>query len=257
MFVQNNRMVGHVLAVALLLLPFAAPTRSAEPEQAPLLVSGQDSYHTYRIPALIATQKGTLLAFCEGRKKGSGDSGAIDLLLKRGLDSGKTWQNTKLVWHDGNNTCGNPCPVVDANTGTRAGRRHLAAQHSQLPRQQPPAGRHEQGRRVDVVQAGRRCRPDRAVCQATLTRYPGSKGGLLFANPASKKREKLTVRLSRDKGKTWPISRVPRDGPAAYSCLAVLPDGNIGCLYERGNKSPYETIAFARFVPDWLTGAEE
>ena len=35
-------------------------------------------------------------------------------------------------------------------------------------------------------------------------------------------------------------------GPAAYSCLAVLPEGGIGCLYERGDKGPYETITFAR-----------
>jgi len=43
------------------------------------------------------------------------------------------------------------------------------------------------------------------------------------------------------------------DGPSGYSCLAVLPDGSIGCLYERGNKHPYETITFAHFTLDWLT----
>ena len=39
------------------------------PEHVPVFVSGQEGYHTYRIPSLIATRKGTLLAFCEGRKK--------------------------------------------------------------------------------------------------------------------------------------------------------------------------------------------
>ena len=37
--------------------------------QRPLFVSGQDGYHTYRIPALIVTPDGSILAFCEGRKK--------------------------------------------------------------------------------------------------------------------------------------------------------------------------------------------
>jgi sialidase-1 len=75
---------------------------------------------------------------------------------------------------------------------------------------------------------------------------------LVFANPASKKRERMTVRFSPDDGKTWPASRVLHDGPAAYSCLAVLPDGGVGCLYERGDKGPYETITFARMSLDWI-----
>ena len=45
--------------------------------------SGEGGYHTYRIPALITSRKGTLLAFCEGRRQSRGDSGDIDLLLKR------------------------------------------------------------------------------------------------------------------------------------------------------------------------------
>ena len=87
-------------------------------EQTPIFVSGQEGYHTYRIPSLIATRKGALLAFCEGRKSSSGDSGDIDLLLRRSPDGGKTWEKTRVVWDDGPNTCGNPCPVVDARTGT-------------------------------------------------------------------------------------------------------------------------------------------
>ena len=91
------------------------------------------------------------------------------------------------------------------------------------------------------------------VCQASLLRY-GDKGSrLLFSNPASTKRERLTVRLSEDDGATWPRARVLHDGPAAYSCLTVLPDGTIACLYERGTKGPYEEIALARFPLDALT----
>ncbi|MEW4528011.1 sialidase family protein [Maioricimonas sp. JC845] len=79
--------------------------------------SGEDGYHTYRIPALITTPGGTVLAFCEGRKAGRGDSGNIDLLMKRSTDNGRTWSDSVVVWDDGDNTCGNPCPVIDASTG--------------------------------------------------------------------------------------------------------------------------------------------
>ena len=84
-------------------------------EKTVLWEQGTGKYNNYRIPSLIVTQKGTLLAFCEGRE--GGDSGNIDLLLKRSEDDGKTWSNEQVVWNDGSNTCGNPCPVVDDTTG--------------------------------------------------------------------------------------------------------------------------------------------
>ena len=105
-------------AAAFLILAATVPARTAELEQVPVFVSGQDGYHTYRIPSLLITGKGTLLAFCEGRKNSSSDSGDIDLLLKRSTDGGKTWGKTQVVWDDEANTCGNPCPVLDARTGT-------------------------------------------------------------------------------------------------------------------------------------------
>ncbi len=84
------------------------------------------------------------------------------------------------------------------------------------------------------------------VCQASLIRA-GKGSRLLFSNPASETRQNLTVRLSEDGGKTWPRSKVLHAGPAAYSNLAMLPGGAVGCLYERGEKKAYEIIAFARF----------
>jgi len=79
--------------------------------------SGEDGYHTYRIPALVQTNSGTLLAFCEGRRNSRSDSGDIDMLLKRSEDGGKTWSEQQVVWDEALNTCGNPCPVVDRETG--------------------------------------------------------------------------------------------------------------------------------------------
>ncbi len=83
-----------------------------------VFVSGQDGYHTYRIPSVIVSPKGTVLAFCEGRRKSRSDTGDIDLVLKRSTDGGATWSPLQVVWDDGPNTVGNPCPVVDRDTGT-------------------------------------------------------------------------------------------------------------------------------------------
>ena len=83
----------------------------------PIFVSGKEGYHTYRIPGLIETGNKTILAFCEGRQSGGGDSGNIDMLMKRSTDQGLTWSPQSVLWDDGANTCGNPCPVVDQETG--------------------------------------------------------------------------------------------------------------------------------------------
>ncbi|MGB9687326.1 sialidase family protein [Thermogutta sp.] len=87
-------------------------------DQEDIYISGEEGYHTYRIPSLLVAADGTLLAFCEGRKHGRGDSGDIDLLLKRWDPAGKVWTHQSIVWDDGPNTCGNPCPVLDRQTGT-------------------------------------------------------------------------------------------------------------------------------------------
>ena len=91
------------------------------------------------------------------------------------------------------------------------------------------------------------------ICQASFFRYPESETQVLFLNPASKQaRQRMTVRFSDDDGNTWPAGRVIHAGPAAYSCLAVLPDGSIACLFEGGANQAYEKLIFARFSLEWL-----
>ncbi|MGC9542805.1 sialidase family protein, partial [Streptomyces sp. UG1] len=60
-------------------------------------VSGEGGYDTYRIPATITTPRGTVLAFAEGRHDGAGDSGDIDVVLRRSLDGGCTWGPVTVV----------------------------------------------------------------------------------------------------------------------------------------------------------------
>jgi sialidase-1 len=80
---------------------------------------GKAGYHTFRIPALVQTASGALLAFCEGRRDGVGDAGKIDLVLKRSVDGGKSWGPLSVVYAEaGDTTIGNPVPIVDHATGT-------------------------------------------------------------------------------------------------------------------------------------------
>jgi len=117
----------------------------------------------------------------------------------------------------------------------------------------------------DVGATWRPATPDAALveppAQASLLRLTDARtrgrNRLLFSNPASAKRERMTVRLSYDEGATWPVSRVLHAGPAAYSTLVALPDSRIGVLFERGDTRAYERITFAAFGLDWLTSGKD
>ena len=98
------------------------------------------------------------------------------------------------------------------------------------------------------------------ACQGSILRLslPGKgqeQHALLFANPASsfQNRVNMTVRVSYDDGRTWPVAKTVHPGPCAYCCLVSLPDGTVGLLYENGDNHRYERISFARFDLAWLT----
>ncbi|TDD46253.1 exo-alpha-sialidase [Nonomuraea terrae] len=72
-----------------------------------------DGYHTFRIPAVVLTPAGTVLAFAEGRRGSASDSGHIDLVLRRSSDGGRTWGGLEVVATEPRRgTAGNPAPVV-------------------------------------------------------------------------------------------------------------------------------------------------
>jgi sialidase-1 len=109
------------MLVAALLISMSPVALAADLTQTDVFTAGTDGYHTFRIPALVVTQKGTLLAICEGRKTGRGDHGDLDLVQRRSSDGGQTWGPLELIHEEGGTakvTIGNPCPVVDQSTGT-------------------------------------------------------------------------------------------------------------------------------------------
>ncbi len=82
-------------------------------EKIPVFTSGQEEHATYRIPAIISVPNGDLLAFAEGRVKGSADFGDINLVLKRSSDRGKSWSPLQTLVDYDSLQAGNPAPVVD------------------------------------------------------------------------------------------------------------------------------------------------
>jgi len=90
---------------------------------------------------------------------------------------------------------------------------------------------------------------------AAMIHYPNDPHhphALIFSNPREPKRRGMTVRLSTDHGQTWSPGRLLHPGSAAYSDLAVAPDGSILCLYEADD---YTRLRLARFPYTWLREA--
>jgi sialidase-1 len=84
-------------------------------EETDVYVAGV-GYPTYRIPSLITTRRGTLLAFSEGRQ-GKGDHTENDIVLRRSADLGRTWDEMRLLASDHPNVLVNPTAVEDHDTG--------------------------------------------------------------------------------------------------------------------------------------------
>ncbi|MCZ4611513.1 exo-alpha-sialidase [Streptomyces sp. Lzd4kr] len=113
---------GVVLAAAAALVgPAHAQPAKAVPlfEQRVIFRASQDpgGYSCFRIPAVVQTNQGTLLAFAEGRHATCGDAGDIDIVMKRSTDGGRTWGPLQVVTDGAGNTRGNPAPIVDRETG--------------------------------------------------------------------------------------------------------------------------------------------
>ncbi|MES2920907.1 MAG: sialidase family protein [Verrucomicrobiota bacterium] len=106
--------------------------------------TGKAPQHTYRIPTLVTTTKGSLIAFAELRKNSMADLGDIDTVIKRSTDGGKTWSAEMVIQDMGNDTIGNACPIVDPKTG----RILVFTAWARLPESKVSPGFGEDSRRV-------------------------------------------------------------------------------------------------------------
>ena len=84
------------------ILAFSGLTRAAEPflyKQDLFIMGDNPAYSLYHIPGVVVTAKGTVLAWCEARKRAAGvsDWDDIRILLRRSTDDGKTWSAAKSI----------------------------------------------------------------------------------------------------------------------------------------------------------------
>lgn len=379
----------------------AAP---APPEQVDLFHAGQEGYALYRIPGIVVTARGTVLAYCEARRTGKSDWDSIDLLLRRSTDGGRTWSPPRRVAevpgpkrknplalaqrlaNPDDLTYNNPVAIADRHPGRvhflfcleyercfavrsdddgqswsapdeitgsftafrpeypwkvlatgpghgiqlRGGRLVVpvwlstgTGGHAHRPsvvsviysddggaawqrgdlavpntaewvnpsesaiaeladgqvllnvRSESPAHRRLATRSADGARGWSRpeLQPDllEPICMGSMLRLPG-RPELVFANPATleprdparlaapgepRTRKNLSLRVSRDHGRTWSAGRVLEPGFSGYSDQAALPDGTVLCFYERGStdgKSGTRTgrLTLARCTPEWL-----
>jgi sialidase-1 len=83
--------------------------------------AGEDNIHTYRIPGITTTNKGTLIAVYDNRYTTSRDlPGNVDVGMNRSTDGGQTWEAMKVIMdmgepHD-NNGVGDPAILFDPAT---------------------------------------------------------------------------------------------------------------------------------------------
>lgn len=89
-----------------------------------LRTAGQDECHTYRIPGLATSNKGSLIAVYDNRYRGSGDlPGDIDVGMSRSTDGGATWEPMQVIMDMGNDPkwrydgIGDPEVLVDTVSG--------------------------------------------------------------------------------------------------------------------------------------------
>jgi sialidase-1 len=379
-------------------------------EKSDLFTAQQEGYALYRIPGMVVTTKGTVLAYCEARRTGKSDWDTIDILLRRSTDGGKSWEpRRKIADVPGPKTknpvalaqkLANPDDVTYNNAvafADRNGAVHFlfCLEYARCFYLRSDDDGESFSKPVEITATFEKFRPDydwkviatgpghgiqlkpgrlvvpvwmstgtgghahrpsvtsvvfsddhgqtwqrgdiavpntdewvfpnetvaveladgrvmlnvrseskvhrrivtysgdgttgwsrpqfdsallEPICMASMVRFSAQpsapKNRVLFANPhnleradgkakegGSRDRKNLSIKLSYDEAKTWGVSKTLEAGYSAYSDLAVLPDGTILCLYERGreadakSKKPtsYAFLTLARFNLEWLT----
>ena len=101
--------------VPVLCLTLAA-ARAVEPHFSDVFSSGKEDYNSIRIPSVVVTKNGVVLAFAEGRAAAA-DQAENNIILKRSTDAGRTWGPLQLLHDDGKNSLNNPTAVVEQESG--------------------------------------------------------------------------------------------------------------------------------------------
>ena len=98
------------------LLTLGVPAAAGEPELTDVFVPARDGFRSIRIPSVVVTKRGTVLAFAEGRAANA-DQAKNRLILKRSTDGGRTWDRLSVIAEAGDQALNNPCAVVERRSG--------------------------------------------------------------------------------------------------------------------------------------------
>lgn len=82
-----------------LILATAVLLQAAEPaiEKADLWTGGEGGYKMYRIPGIVVTAKGTVLAYTEARRNSGNDWDTIEIVMRRSVDGGRTFDRQRVI----------------------------------------------------------------------------------------------------------------------------------------------------------------
>lgn len=86
------------------------------PEFSDVFLAGKDGFKSIRIPSVIVTQRGSILAFAEGRTDNA-DQAKNRIVVKRSSDGGRSWGKIVVIAEDGDRSLNNPCVVADRGSG--------------------------------------------------------------------------------------------------------------------------------------------
>ena len=128
----NRRVISFAAGLLALLLSVSAVAQQATKLQGAedftstiLWTGGVGGYATYRIPGIVSTRRGVLLAYTSARM-GTSDWADIDIVMRRSLDHGKTWSESRRIAGETQGTTDNPVAIPDYQTGAV----HFLFQHN-------------------------------------------------------------------------------------------------------------------------------
>lgn len=219
----------------------------------------------YRIPAMVVTPKGTLVAFAERRRSTSpaADISDTEIVTVRSTDRGCHWTKPRVIADRGTGTVGNPAPLVDTTTGDVL----LFTIH------RPKGGTTGHGFHMQrSTDEGRTFTPYSKASKdlAGTPRYAGGLTGpghaLQLRSPKSPHRGRLVVPMgykdgnrygayaviSDDHGKTWKVGyKATGDDGRIEGTVAELPDGRLWISYRNRNaQAPVGTGRVSTFSSD-------
>lgn len=231
---------------------------------------GQDGVDTARIPGLVRTNEGTLIAVYDLRHESGGDlPGHIDVGMSRSTDGGRTWEPMRTIMDMGKDPAwkgdgvGDPAVLVDRQTNTI----WVAGVWSHGNRawwgSGPGLTPEETGQflLVKSTDDGKTwSEPINITSQIKrpewcyLLQGPGKgitmrDGTLVFAaqfqdTPENKRLPRSTIIFSKDRGETWQIGTGAHDDTTEAQVVEIEP--GVLMLNCRYNRAPHRVVMITR-----------